>query len=304
MLPIILEFGSHSLKVHYQSRSSGVFRKVRFPWELGHEVYSTGKISVGTARKATDTILGLRGKGIQPRSLLAIATGALRDAENCKEFLELLENKLELQVRVISGREEASLLAHGYLQKSERLPALLTDIGGGSLEIVYLSEDRSVLRDSLPLGAIRLFHLGQDGSKPWNSRLVESWIESNFEEASVVTAEEVFCTGGTGKAISKVLQKPSFETAEIAALEALVLREGPPPVLSVDRAKVFLPGLMVLRKLLSHSRAVKLTYIKLPVGRIFLERLGSSMRNAANPERKNYLLHDLRITSIYPRAKE
>ena len=66
--PIILEFGSQSLKVHYQSQRSGVFRKARFAWDLGHEVYSTGKISERTAKTALRTIQDLRERGFQPRS--------------------------------------------------------------------------------------------------------------------------------------------------------------------------------------------------------------------------------------------
>jgi exopolyphosphatase/pppGpp-phosphohydrolase len=300
--PIILEFGSHSLKVHYQSSSSGVFRKVRFAWDLGHEVYSTGTISERTAHKAVETILALRHKGVNPRSLLAIATGALRDAENSKEFLTLLENKLALQVRVISGREEASLLAQGYLEQSKKLPALLADVGGGSLEIVYLAEDKSILRDSLPLGAIRLYHLGCDGKNAWNEHLVSSWIENTLEEASLVTAEEIHCTGGTGKAIATVFDRPAIAREEIQALGERVRREGPPAAMSPDRAKVFLPGLMVLCQFMEHSQARTLRYLKVPLGRIFLQRLTSRLNASASPERKKFMLQDLRITSIYPKA--
>lgn len=310
--PIILEFGSHSLKVHYQSRTSGVFRKVRFPWDLGHEVYSTGNISEKTVLKALSTIQELRGRGFHPRNLLAIATGALRDAENQKRFLKLLEEKLELEVRVISGREEASLLAHGYLQHSSQLPALITDIGGGSLEIVYLGADKTILRDSLPLGAIRLYHLGKEEkqgeaatggeTQTWNYDLVAGWIENTFDEATVMTAGEVFSTGGTTKAVARVLEKSSFSREDLLELEQRVRRDGPPDLLAEDRARVFLPGVMVLRRLIEHTQAKTLSYLKLPAGRIFLMRLVNSWQQTSNPERKKFVLQDLRITTIYPKV--
>ena len=132
--PVILELGSQSLKLHYQSPRSGVFRKARFSWDLGHEVYSNGSISQKTLRTALETIYDLRSRGFHPRNLLAIATGALRDARNRKVFIQQLEDKLGVEVRVISGQEEASLLAHGYLRSYKTLPALIT--AGSLLENV------------------------------------------------------------------------------------------------------------------------------------------------------------------------
>lgn len=299
--PLILEFGSHSLKLHYQSRSSGVFRKTRFPWNLGHEVYTMGRISSGTARQAVETIQDLRQRGIHPRNLLAIATGALRDADNRDSFLKLVQDRLGLEVRVITGREEASLLALGYLKYSSKLPAMIADIGGGSLEIVYLGKDRTILRDSLPLGAIRLHHLGSEGDGDWNEPLVRDWIDSNFDEASMMTTDEVHATGGTVKAIFKTLEKSTFTDRDLEALEKQVRKKGPPAGLRPDRAEVFYPGLLVIRKLLHHSNARALTYIKISVGRIFLERFTTRLPPSSNQQRKRYMLQDLRITSIYPK---
>ena len=313
--PIILEFGSQSLKVHYQSQRSGVFRKARFAWDLGHEVYSTGKISERTARTALETIRNLRSRGFEPRNLMAIATGALRDAQNRKGFLGLLEEKLGVEVRVISGQEEASLLAHGYLRTSTKLPALITDIGGGSLEMVYLGADKTILRDSLPLGAIRLHHLGLEDDEGaagraaasnrhapsrWNEALVEEFIDTNLEEATLLVCDEVFTTGGTGKAIAKLLGKTEFQVADLDALLEDVRRDGPPATLSPDRARVFLPGLLVLRRLMAHSKASVLTYVKIPAGRIFLERLVQRATPAQDGERRRYMLRNMRITTIHP----
>ncbi len=299
--PIILELGSHSLKVHYQSRTSGIFRKCRFAWDLGHEVYSEGEISRRTTTKAVETLQELQRKGVHPHSVLAIATGALRDAENRATFLKILEKKLGLTVRVISGREEASLLAQGYLSRSTTLPALITDIGGGSLEVVYLGEDRTILRDSLPLGAIRVFHFGQKIDGTFDEDLVSHWIEDNFREASVILADEIHCTGGTAKAIAKFTGNSTVTYRELRKLRKQVRKNGPPADLKPDRARVFFAGLLVLDRLMEHAKARKLTYLKVPVGRIFLQKYAERLPSRGDPTRRNYLARDLRITQIYPR---
>ncbi len=304
--PVILELGSQSLKLHYQSPRSGVFRKARFSWDLGHEVYSNGSISQKTLRTALETIHDLRSRGFHPRNLLAIATGALRDARNRKVFIRQLEDKLGVEVRVISGQEEASLLAHGYLRSYKTLPALITDIGGGSLEIVYLGADRTILRDSLPLGAIRLHYLGldeledHDGHSRWNEDLVTGFIRSHLEDASLLTAGEIYTTGGTGKAVWKVLGKTGFGVEDLEGLVDDMRRNGPPSGIKPDRARVFFPGVLVLLQLLVHSRARCMTYLKIPAGRIFLQRMVQKTAPGADADRKRFMLRNMRITTIRP----
>jgi exopolyphosphatase/pppGpp-phosphohydrolase len=181
---------------------------------------------------------------------------------------------------------------------------MIADIGGGSLEIVYLGEDQTTLRDSLPLGAVRLHHLGSGDAGDWDVDLVKDWIASNFEEASVMKTDEVHATGGTVKAIAKTLGRTSFSREDLEGLVERVRREGPPANLRSDRAEVFLPGLLVMRQLLDHVSAATLTYIKVGVGRIFLERFTTRLPPSSDQQRKRYMLQDLRITSIYPRPAQ
>lgn len=88
----------------------------------------------------------------------AVATSAVRDAENSELFLARVKQATGLKLRVLKGQDEARLsfrsaLAHFELGAGR---AVVADIGGGSLELV-LSADGVVDRlISLPLGALRL----------------------------------------------------------------------------------------------------------------------------------------------------
>lgn len=93
--------------------------------------------------------------------ILAVATSATREAKNQKAFLRLLQREAELEVRMISGREEARLI---YLGVSSGVhlgvdPALFIDIGGGSTEVIVGNQEQYHFLDSLKLGAIRLTSL-------------------------------------------------------------------------------------------------------------------------------------------------
>ncbi|MFA0887553.1 MAG: Ppx/GppA family phosphatase [Synergistales bacterium] len=90
--------------------------------------------------------------------VVAVATSATRDAENQGRFLTRLEKEAGLEVRVISGREEARLI---YLGVSSGVHmgaknAVFIDIGGGSTEVAVGNQADHVYLDTLKLGAIRL----------------------------------------------------------------------------------------------------------------------------------------------------
>jgi exopolyphosphatase/guanosine-5'-triphosphate,3'-diphosphate pyrophosphatase len=83
---------------------------------------------------------------------LAIATSAVRDAENGEAFLGELEWSYGFATRLLSGDEEAEMTLRG-VRCGRDLPsgALVLDVGGGSTELI--SDD---LRVSLDVGSVRL----------------------------------------------------------------------------------------------------------------------------------------------------
>lgn len=88
----------------------------------------------------------------------AVATSAVREAENRRQFLDRVVAEAGMEVEVISGVEEARLIHLGVLQAVPVLDqrVLVIDIGGGSTEFV-VGEGGDVLDAwSLKLGAIRL----------------------------------------------------------------------------------------------------------------------------------------------------
>ncbi len=90
--------------------------------------------------------------------LAAVATSAVREAENRRAFLDRAFDEAGVSVEVISGVEEARLIHLGVLQS---LPlydqrVLLCDIGGGSTEVLLGAEGEVLTSRSFRLGAIRL----------------------------------------------------------------------------------------------------------------------------------------------------
>ena len=88
---------------------------------------------------------------------LAVATSAIRDAENGEAFLGEVEWSYGFTTRLLTGDDEALLTFRGVVA-NRALPAgtLIVDLGGGSTELVVAGEDEIEFRTSLDIGAVRL----------------------------------------------------------------------------------------------------------------------------------------------------
>ena len=148
-----------------------------------------------------------RGFGADP--IIALATAAVREAENRQDFVERVRQLAELDVRVISGQEEARLIYLGVASGIDLKPGqrgLFMDIGGGSTELIVGDSTSYSFLDSLKLGAIRLTSevLG-DVSKPvtpaqWD--LLQTYVRSALAPAARSIASVGFATmyGSSGTA--------------------------------------------------------------------------------------------------------
>lgn len=92
--------------------------------------------------------------------ILACGTSALRDAANTEEFVNIVKNNLGLEIRILSGDEEAELTYRGavseFLQDDPNPFFTVLDIGGGSTEIT-VGHGMSVLtKHSFDIGCVRL----------------------------------------------------------------------------------------------------------------------------------------------------
>lgn len=126
---------------------------------LGRSGGDMKELSPEAIDRAVATLTRFRGVAdAHGAELAAVATSAVREAENRREFLDRAYDEAGVSVDVISGFEEARLIHLGVLQA---LPlydqrVLLCDIGGGSTEVLLGREGDVLASRSFRLGAIRL----------------------------------------------------------------------------------------------------------------------------------------------------
>jgi exopolyphosphatase/guanosine-5'-triphosphate,3'-diphosphate pyrophosphatase len=99
-----------------------------------------------------------RARALGAARTLVVATAAVRQAENRDELLHQLAAEGDLDVRVVSGEEEARLTLLGVASGLPPLTALygVLDIGGGSTELIVARAAHAVRAVSVPMGVVAL----------------------------------------------------------------------------------------------------------------------------------------------------
>lgn len=133
---------------------------VRVPLRLGFDVFEKGEISEERIDMFVKTIQAykLLIDVYNVEHFITAATSAMRDAANAKKILNRIQKETGIEIKVISGEEEASYIYENHvaenLNKTESY--LYIDVGGGSTELTFFSDGKLVTKQSFNIGTIRL----------------------------------------------------------------------------------------------------------------------------------------------------
>jgi exopolyphosphatase / guanosine-5'-triphosphate,3'-diphosphate pyrophosphatase len=139
-------------------------------WKRTDELYETVRIGAGlgaTGRLGDDAIqrgletLGVFARfctanGIAPHDVHAVATSAIRDAENGREFVRAAQEATGLSIETLSSEEEARFGYVAAVNTSTMTDGAVLEIGGGSMQLIQVASRQAKALSSFPLGAVRL----------------------------------------------------------------------------------------------------------------------------------------------------
>ncbi len=159
-----IDIGTNTIRMAvWEKDSLGNFREIhsnRAIVRLGEGMNSGKKLLDHRIEKAIDVLSGFKDecKEIGDVKICAVATSAVREAENKAEFVEKVKNETNIEIKVIPWEEEARLTLKGIFW---RLPAedsvtLSFDIGGGSTEFILSKGNQLIQTFGSKLGVVRL----------------------------------------------------------------------------------------------------------------------------------------------------
>jgi len=171
-----IDIGTNAVKSKIFDTSSNLIsfnESIRSPTRLGTDVFVDGQLSKDSIEKLVTSLKKYQDyfNRNEIEFYEIVATSAFRDTKNSENARRLVENEIEHPIRVISGLEEASLIAlNPKIKKSDS--KLYADLGGGSLEFFYYLDGKKKIK-SFQLGAVRNM-LRKDRPDEWKK--LNAWL--------------------------------------------------------------------------------------------------------------------------------
>jgi len=186
---------------------------VRFPLRLGHDVFSTNRISDKSKEKFKKLMktYKLLLELYEVDDYMFCATSAMRESENGQELADEVQREVGVTINIIDGHLEAELINRAIASYLEEETYLHIDVGGGSTELNLFTNGKKIKTRSFKVGSVRVLE-HTDSPVMWSD--MEKWVKDNVKkEYGKVTAV------GTGGNISKI-----FELAKKKPGQAITIK--------------------------------------------------------------------------------
>ncbi len=219
----IIDLGSNSLRlmlVQMQANNSPVvINQIKQMVRLGENSFVTKLLQEEQIEKTIEALQAIKQTCEQynVEEVIAMATAAVRKADNAKEFVDRVYKATGIEFNIISGREEARLIYLGIstsLEHSYDL-RLYIDIGGGSTEIILGHSEAYSYIDSISIGCVLVANQFMQGYKGAVSNKLFKEMQAFVKQSSIHSIKalkeknikEVYASSGTAKAMYEISYK-------------------------------------------------------------------------------------------------
>lgn len=202
----VIDVGSNSVRLVIfdgAARSPAYFYNEKIMAGLGAGMAETGRLNPEGRIRALSAIRRFvaLAKGLNIGPLTAVATAAVREANDGSEFRTDVLRETGLKIWVIDGQEEARLSAQGVLLGWPGSYGMVCDIGGSSMELADLSEGRVGRRVTSGLGPLKLREMT---SKKKRRTFIKNTVADLFNKMGEETGKRLFLVGGSWRAIARI----------------------------------------------------------------------------------------------------
>ena len=224
---------------------------LRIPLRLGVDVFSKGFIGEEKVTQLMDTLRAykLLMKIYKVEAFKACATSAMRDASNGAEILRRAKEETGIEVRIITGQEEADVIYETHIAEALNLAKsyLYIDVGGGSTELTLFSKNVIVFKESFNIGTIRLLQ-GKVSESTWDE--LKAFIKAGVKNYGPV---EAIGSGGNINKIFSLSKRKEGKPLPLDVLRDYYKELGDATVeermhryqFRADRADVIVPALQI-----------------------------------------------------------
>lgn len=265
----VIDIGSNSVRlVVYEGavRSPTPLFNEKILCGLGRTIATTGRLGKEGVERAIAALRRFHAVNqvLQVKYVRAFATAAVREAADGADFIARSEKAAGCKIDILSGADEARLAAQGIMMGFVDPDGMAGDLGGGSLEVIDVGNDKLKNAATLPLGGLRLIDTTGD-------RIEKALTIADEELAALPWLDQgrgrsFYAVGGTWRALGKLHMEQSDYPLRVMHNYALPAREAIAFCEMIRKARKIsaLPGIETVARA---RREV------LPYGALVLERL-------------------------------
>jgi len=332
----VIDLGSNSFRLVVFMAGEGWWKRtdeIYEPVRIGQGLAGTGRLGEEPMARALATLDVFAhfcwASGLDTEAIDAVATSAIRDAENSESFLARARERTQLPIRVLSREEEAR---YGYIaavNSTTLSDGCVLDLGGGSMQLVRVHDRLAHEFGSWRVGTVRMTERFLPPNGPAKRRQIEELrdhVAAELEDASWLSdagrsedSRRLVGIGGTVRNLAAAAQRaaglPSNGVQgmviEHAALDELVARLASLPAserssipgIKPARADLILAGAVVVQGVLRAGGfdGLETTEAGLREG-VFFERLllerEPATGDGSDEETASPLFADVRRTSV------
>jgi exopolyphosphatase / guanosine-5'-triphosphate,3'-diphosphate pyrophosphatase len=211
----VLDVGSNTIRLLVARISPETFEPIEDASEfvrLGKGVDASGRLQDDRIVAAVDAVRALvaRAASLGADTVIAIATSAVRDASNRDDFVRRVHDATGVEIRILSGDEEARLTFLGSILGSPvDAGTIICDLGGGSAELIFATPGGMEWARSLQLGSGRLTEqfIRHDPPEARELEQVRQFVRRLLLGLPPTEAMKSVLTGGTASHIGYLLAK-------------------------------------------------------------------------------------------------
>ena len=225
MILAAIDIGSNAIRLQVvrviRDNELVSFKKLeylRFPLRLGKDAFKYGKIEKATQVKFEKLMRTFRLliDLYEVDAYMAVATSAMREAENGKELVNTFATFYNLKVDIISGRDEAEILGKAIIPYLDEHNYIHIDVGGGSTELNLYKDKIRVSSQSFKIGSVRQLNT-KERKEIFKS--MADWLKEH--ESTINKAITAIGTGGNINKLLKLSRQKNNKVISLTELRAL-----------------------------------------------------------------------------------
>jgi exopolyphosphatase/guanosine-5'-triphosphate,3'-diphosphate pyrophosphatase len=235
MLYGIVDIGSNTVKLNvYRYKDNDISVVFSKKENLGLIFYiKNGKLTNKGIEKLVNVLKNMKNDldYSKIKNYSFFSTAALRNIENTAHVTQIIKDKVNIEIDVLSGEEEGKLSFIGSISTIKKDNGILIDVGGGSVEIVLFKNKKIKAGYSIPIGSLKIYNEYVSDMIPDEKEcnLIKERIYSELERIDFNNDEKILFMCGVGggiRTIEKILvdlnlQKKKADLINVKLLEQL-----------------------------------------------------------------------------------